>query len=91
MNWWLYVGYGAICFIGVLLCLFVMLGIIVCVDNYYDDKEKENKKNKVSCHGCIYLACDGVSDTCCLLGVNEHTLESFNKANIRPCYCKEDK
>jgi hypothetical protein len=88
MNWWVYIGWACVFLIGALLFIAVTIGAFICIDNWEEDK---SKKNKVSCCGCIYLACDGVSDTCCLLGVNEHTLKSFNKANIRPCYCKEDK
>ena len=45
MNWWVYLGYGSICLIGILLFVLVFIGIFVCIDNYYDDK-KENKDDE---------------------------------------------
>lgn len=39
MNIWLYVGYLAISCIGFLLLSLIMIGIFICVDNYFDDKE----------------------------------------------------
>lgn len=46
MNWWVYLGYMAVCLIGFLLFMLVCIGIFICVDNYYADKEKEDKNDQ---------------------------------------------
>ncbi len=43
MNWWVYFGYMTICFIFCILFILVCVGIFICVDNYYEDKERNKK------------------------------------------------
>lgn len=43
MNPWVYVGYGLIALISMLFITLVMIGIFICVDQYFEDKRSGKK------------------------------------------------
>lgn len=86
MNWWVYFGYIAVCFIGFLVFTLVCIDIFICVDNYYEDKKD---KEIATCDGCKYIAYDSGGRAFCSAGVSEDALEVLNDINMRPC--KEDR
>ena len=40
MNFWVYLGFGIVTLLIIVVVIFVFIGIFLCIEQYYKDKEK---------------------------------------------------
>lgn len=48
MNLWVYLGWGLVSFVIIMMFIFVAVGIFVCIDQYFDEKRGDNNEDNTS-------------------------------------------